>query len=181
MSRSDQARSARMFFALWPDDAERAALAALQPGLHELCGGHAMRADTLHATLVFMGEVAPQRLESLQLAAQEVAGESFELTFDMMRYWGHNHIVYAAPRIVPPQLAQLVGDLKQCLDKHRFRIDNHPYKPHVTLLRHAKWSDTPLPEMPRTIWQCRSFALMQSLLDAQGARYREWVRFPLAV
>lgn len=48
----------RLFFALWPNDAERAALAAWQPPLLELCGGKAMRADTLYATLVFLGEVA---------------------------------------------------------------------------------------------------------------------------
>ena len=155
------------------------ALAAWQPSLHELCGGRAMRADTLHSTLVFLGDVVQHRLEALQLAAQEVEGESFELALDAARYWGHNHIVYAAPRAVPPQLTQLVHDLEQRLSTHRFRFDKREYKPHVTLLRHAQWSDDPLPEMRPVVWQASSFALVQSAPDEQGANYRVLARFSL--
>ena len=171
--------SARVFFALWPDDAERAALAAWQPALRRLCGGRSMRAGTLHTTLVFLGDVVLHRLEALQLAAQEAEGESFELALDAAHYWGHNHIVYAAPRVEPPQLAQLVRALEQCLSKHRFHFDRPPYKPHITLLRHAKWSDAPLPEMQKVVWRTASFALVQSLRDEEGANYRVLARFPL--
>lgn len=178
---SKQAReiSARVFFALWPDDAERVALAAWQPTLHKLCGGHTMRAGTLHATLLFLGDVVLHRLEVLQLAVQEVKGEPFDLAFDVARYWGHNHIVFAAPHIVPPQLAQLVQALEQRLSKHRFHFDKRPYKPHVTLLRHAQWSDQPPPEMQRVVWQIRDFALVQSVPDEEGANYRVLAKFPL--
>ncbi|MFZ3017829.1 MAG: RNA 2',3'-cyclic phosphodiesterase [Gallionella sp.] len=169
----------RVFFALWPNAAELAALAAWQPPLRELCGGKAMRADTLHATLVFLGEVAFHRLEALQLAAQEVEGDAFDLCLDRTRYWGHNHIAYAAPSVVPAPLPQLVLDLEQRLRAHRFRFDHHEYKPHVTLLRHAKWSDEALPEMPAATWRAREFVLVQSLSDEQGARYEVLARFPL--
>lgn len=168
-----------MFFALWPDEAERVALAAWQPNLHRMCGGRTMRVDTLHATLVFLGEVELHRLEALQLAAQETAGESFDLVLDVARYWGHNHIVYAAPDFVPPQLEQLVRNLEQCLSKHRFRFDKHSYKPHVTLLRNAQWSDVLLPEMKKVVWRARSFVLVQSVSDKDGANYRVLARFPL--
>jgi len=179
MSKPPREKSARVFFALWPDKTERTALAAWQPGLHEICGGRSMRADTLHATLVFLGDVGLHRLEALQLAAQEVNGESFDLALDTARYWGHNHIVYAAPNTVPPQLVQLVHDLEQHLSKHNFRFDKHPYKPHITLLRHAQWSDEPLPEMRLVVWQARNFALVQSVPDEEGANYRVLARFSL--
>jgi len=179
MKAQDKNKSACVFFALWPDDAERAALAAWQPVLHKLCGGCSMRADTLHATLVFLGDVVLHRLEALQLAAQEVDGTSFDLVFDVACYWGHNHIVLAAPQIVPPQLAQLVQVLEQRLSKHRFHFDRRPYKPHITLLRHTQWSDTPLPEMQRVVWRIRDFALVQSTPDEEGANYRVLARFPL--
>lgn len=169
----------RVFFALWPNAKGRAALASWQPPLCKLCGGRAMRSDTLHATLVFLGNVAAHRLEALKLAAQEVEAERFELRFDLARYWGHNHIAYAAPSVVPTSLSLLVSDLEQRLRAHRFRFDHHEYKPHVTLLRHAKWSDEPLPEMPAAIWQAHNFALVQSLSDEQGARYEVLARFPL--
>lgn len=171
--------TARVFFALWPKAGERAALAAWQPPLRELCGGRAMLPANLHNTLVFLGNVAAHRLEALQLAAQEVEAERFNLRFDQARYWGHNHIVFAAPPSVPPQLAQLVHDLEQRLDRHRFRFDRRAYKPHVTLLRHAKWSDTPLPEMPAVRWQVRDFVLVQSPQEEGDSQYRVLARFPL--
>lgn len=164
--------SLRLFFALWPTAAERRALSAWQSPLHELCGGRLMRVDTLHATLVFLGEVVEHRLEALKLAAQEAGFRSFELRLETARYWGHNHILYAAPETVPPQLHELVGDLERTLRRHRFHFDQRPYKPHITLLRHAKWSDAPLPPMPPVRWQVRHFALVQSLSDAEGAQYR---------
>lgn len=167
----------RLFFALWPNDAERAALAAWQPPLLELCGGKAMRADTLHATLVFLGEVAKHRLEALRLAAQETGFVNFKLSFETARYWGHNHIVYAAPDSVPLQLSALVNELESKLHKHRFRFEQRSYKPHVTLLRHAKWSDMELPPMPAVHWHINDFVIVQSLCDEQSFRYEVLARF----
>jgi 2'-5' RNA ligase len=176
MSQSDK-NNRRLFFALWPSDTERAALVAWQPPLHELCGGRAMRANTLHATLVFLGVVAEHRLEALQLAAQETCFQRFELELAAARYWGHNHIVYAAPDGVPTQLAQLVNDLEDKLHKHRFRFEQRLYKPHVTLLRNAKWSDTPLPAQAKVCWQVHDFVLVQSVGDERGAHYEVLAHF----
>jgi RNA 2',3'-cyclic 3'-phosphodiesterase len=180
METPDESKSARVFFALWPDANERAELAAWQPALQELCGGKIMCDYTLHTTLVFLGDIKQPRLEALQLAAQEVRGEPFGLSLEVAHYWGRNHIVYAAPRVIPSQLTQLVHDLEQCLSKHHFRLERHPvYKPHVTLLRHAKWTDAPLPGMRAVTWRAESFALMQSLRDDPGARYERLASFPL--
>lgn len=164
----------KVFFALWPTAAERDRLAAWQAPLKRVCGGRAMRRETLHATLLFIGQLERDRLESLQLAAQEVRAEAFELRFDTARYWGHNHIAYAAPGRVPPQLRELVDTLEQRMTGHRFRFEPRVYKPHVTLLRNAQWSDEPLPAMPPVCWQIRDFALVQSLPE----EYRVLERFP---
>jgi len=150
-------------------------LVAWQAPLQHLCGGRAMRCESLHSTLVFLGDVELRRLEALQLAAQEVAGARFELLFDEARYWGHNHIVYAAPLNMPAQLKQLVEALEQRLNAHRFRFDRRTYRPHVTLLRNARWSDMPLPAMPAVSWQIADFALVQSAQEG----YRVLARFPL--
>lgn len=171
---------ARVFFALWPNEAERAALAAWQKPLRERCGGREMRADTLHTTLLFLGEVPEHRLEALKLAAQEVSGEPFELHLDQARYWGHNHIVFAAPSVTAAPLSALVLNLEQRLSTHRFHFERRDYKPHVTLLRHAKWTDEPLPKMPPVEWRAREFVLVSSLRGEQSARYEVLARFPLA-
>jgi len=171
--------NARVFFALWPTAAERGQLAKWRASLTQLCGGREMRCETLHNTLIFVGEVEINRLEALQLAAQEVSTESFALCFDEARYWGHNHIVYAAPHHVPLQLVKLVDELEQSLTRHRFKFDRREYKPHVTLLRNAHWSDTPLPPMPPVRWQIRDFALVQSNSRDGKASYQVLARFPL--
>jgi len=168
---------ARVFFALWPRPREQTALAAWQDGLHQLCGGRLMRPDTLHTTLVFLGEVAADRMEALQWVAQEVALEPFELCFDTAHYWGHNHIVFAAPGRVPPQLERLVQGLQRHLTHHCFHFEQRPYQPHVTLLRHAQWNDAPLPAMTEVRWRCRDFVLVESLRDANGVRYEVLHRF----
>ena len=138
-----------------------------------------MLADTLHATLVFLGEVAEHRLEALRLAAQETNWRGFELKLTTAHYWGHNHIAYAAPDATPPQLAELVQELESRLRKHRFHFDKRLYKPHVTLLRNAQWSDAPLSAMPAVSWKFNEFVLVQSLSDGQGAHYEVLARFPI--
>jgi 2'-5' RNA ligase len=172
-------KSARVFFALWPNDEERAAMAAWQAPFKELCGGRPAPEYNLHNTLVFLGNVEIERLETLQLAAQEVNGSGFQLVFDIAHYWGHNHIVYAAPDSVPVHLSQLVHTLEQSLRHHHFNFDQRAYKPHVTLLRHARWADSPLPAMPPVIWKMRDFALVQSIPEGLGVRYDVLYRFPL--
>jgi len=130
--------TARVFFALWPTATGRAQLAAWRAPLKHLCGGRAMRGETLHITLIFIGNVELHGLAVLKRAAQEISGESFELCFDEARYWGHNHIVYAAPRHVPPQLLQLAAALEERLAAHRFEFDRREYQPHGALERCAK-------------------------------------------
>ena len=169
----------RLFFALWPSAAECAALAAWHSPLRELCGGRVMRTDTLHSTLVFLGDVDEYRLEAVQLAAFETKSRSFDLKLTGACYWGHNHIVYAAPDETPLQLADLVRELETRLRKHRFHIEKQPYKPHVTLLRNAQWSDAPLPQLPAVSWKFNDFVLVQSMRDEQGApHYEVLARFP---
>jgi 2'-5' RNA ligase len=168
--------SVRLFFALWPDAAERGGLAAWQQPLLDCCGGRAMRPDTLHSTLVFLGEIAEHRLEALLLAAQEVRCRPFMLELAVAHYWGHNHIVYAAPQTTPPPLASLVQDLEQSLRRHRFDFDVRPYKPHVTLLRNAQWTDAALPSMPGVTWRINDFVLVRSLRSGEGG-YEVLARF----
>lgn len=180
MSEAESKQIARVFFALWPEDAERAAIAAWQPSLIQLCGGRRMPVANLHNSLVFLGDVALERLEALQLAAQEVQCAKFRIAFDIAHYWGHNQIVYAAPGTVPSPLTQLVKALEQKLLRHHFTFERRSYKPHVTLLRHAQWTDTPLPVMLPVVWSVRDFVLLQSVSEGQDVRYEILARFALA-
>ena len=174
---------AKVFFALWPAAAERGRLAAWLHPLRKLCGGREMRGETLHCTLVFVGEVARPALEELRSAAREVGGVSFELSFDRAHYWEHNHIVYAAPGEVPQQLRQLVDNLQKRLMARGFNFDRREYQPHVTLLRNARRAAATLPELQPVRWQIRDFALVRSVQrdGQQGGRagYQVLERFAL--
>lgn len=172
--------TARVFFALWPGARERAALAAWQAPLRHLCGGRAVPAHNLHLTLVFLGNVAAERLETLEQAAGGVRGGRFVLILDQARCWKHNRIVHAAPSATPPELEQLVRTLEQALAAHGFQFDRRPeYKPHATLLRHARCPDADLPALPPLSWQAAGFALVESDSAGGGVSYRVRAEFPL--
>jgi 2'-5' RNA ligase len=180
MKQIEKAPTVRLFFALWPNATECAALSAWSSPLRELCGGRVMRTDTLHSTLVFLGDVEESRLEVLRLLAKGANTRGFELKLTAAHYWGHNRIVYAAPDATPPQLAELVQELEARLRKHHFHIENRAYRPHVTLLRNAQWRDAPLPPMPAVTWKFNDFALVQSRRAEEGAAYYDVLaRFPL--
>lgn len=172
-------QSARVFFALWPTATESEQFCQWQISLMKLAGGRPMRGETLHTTLVFVGEADTGKLEALQLAARGISAEDFALCFDEARYWGHNRIIYAAPGHPPQKLAQLVDALEQSLNKHHCKFDQRERQPHVTLLRNAHWSDAPLPAMQPVSWQIRDFALVQSAQQHELHSYHVLARFPL--
>ena len=174
----DDPGSARVFFALWPNDEESKAFERWQYKLSDLCGGRAMRIKTLHLTLVFIGEVELQQIETLIIAAKEIRGNAFELSFSEARYWNHNHIVYAVPSIIPPQIGQLVLDLQQCIDIQQAQMRS--FMPHVTLLRNAKWNGDFLCEMEKNVWQVKNFVLVTSVPDGAGASYHVLESFKLS-
>ncbi len=178
MTQTTDIGSVRVFFALWPSDTERSALNEWQRPLKRLVGGRVMSADSLHATLVFVGGIDPSRLQALHMAAQEVDAESFALCLTHAHYWGHNHIVYAAPDQMAEQLAHLVNTLEASLTRHHFQFDQRTFKPHITLLRHARWTDQPLPQMQPINWLVEDFALVQSRTEPDAANYRVLARFP---
>lgn len=171
---------ARVFFALWPNDAERSVLAAWQAVLKAACGGRLMRADSLHLTLVFLGNIPCARLEALQLAAREVGAGGFELCLDEARYWQHNHILYTAPGVVPRPLAWLVSELEHALRQHQFEFEQRAYQPHLTLLRNARCGNASLAAPPPVSWKIRDFVLLQSAPHHGVPAYRVLARFPLA-
>ena len=184
MSDLDTPKPIKVFFAIWPAESERKHMAAWQDILKRKCGGRAMRIETLHATLAFIGMAGQDKLESMQLAAQEVNADAFDLCFDVARYWEHNRIVYAAPTLIPNQLQHIVEALEQNLMRHGFKLEQHAYKPHVTLLRDAHCTDKLLPEkllpdmLPVTC-AVKEFLLVQSLRDERGPRYEVLAKFQL--
>ena len=170
-------RPARVFFALWPDDGVRDALHREAQRLHRNCGGRVMRRENVHLTLVFVGDVAVERLDELKAVAGTICGSSFELVLDRLGYWRHNRIVWASPLTVPEALRELVSSLEDRLKHAGFEFDERPYAPHITLLRDARAPGVPAPL--HLDWPVADFVLVESARSDQGSAYRVLARWNL--
>jgi 2'-5' RNA ligase len=139
-----------------------------------------MREDSLHATLVFIGDVALERLPALLDLASDIQMPGFEMTFDTGGCWRHNHIAHLGMRQIPEDLQKLQFELASRVRAAGFDIEKRPYRPHLTLVRKADCSDTK--ENPATepvTWAVRDFVLVKSSLGANGSRYEQIGRWPL--
>ena len=104
-----EARSHRVFFALWPDAEATAHLSALAHELTTRGGGRVMRPASLHLTLAFVGAVAPGQLSRLEEIAGGVRAESFDLCLDRLGFWPQRGILWAGCRQAPAPMRLLAG------------------------------------------------------------------------
>jgi 2'-5' RNA ligase len=168
----------RVFFAIWPDEKVRTVLHELARERRGLCGGRVMRAETLHLTLLFLGDIPVEKLPALQQAVSAVHVSTFRLELNRFASWRHNAIGYAAPTIAPEGLLQLVLQLREYVAEAGFQFDGKAFKPHVTLLRNMGRVPQPLP-MASLIWEAHEFVLVRSVPDLHGASYEVVGRWSL--
>jgi len=169
-------QKARLFFALWPAPALRRQLHALAMQTQEEAGGRAMRAETLHMTLLFLGEVPLAHIAKLEQAADAVEFEAFAFALEQLSCWRHNQIVYAAPAQAVPPLQALAQQLRTAADRAGIDYDKRDFTPHVTLLRKEQHP----PERRALVlppWQVQEFALVESVTAGPGVRYRSLRRW----
>lgn len=174
------AQRLRVFFALWPDGAIRAELDAAAGKLHALRGGRRTRPETIHLTLVFIGEIKQARLPEVLAAAEGVVAPGIELLFDRTHCWRHNKIAHLAASQPPAALLELVRQLETRLEAAGIPFDRRPYAPHITLLRKADCSaQMTNPALAPIRWLARDFMLVCSSLRSGGALYQQLGRWPL--
>lgn len=169
----------RVFFALWPDDAVRAAMAMAARAMHRVMHGRRTRDATLHLTLVFLGIVDGRQFARLQALPGSLLTGKFPLVFDTWACWPHNRIGWAGPSQVPEAMRALVGNLETWLRAAGFTLEQRPFTPHVTLIRGARCAAMPAPLAPIE-WQVEELVLVRSQLLPQGAQYQHAARWPLA-
>ena len=107
------APTARVFFALWPDAEVRQALMQLALKIHRQVEGKLTREDSVHMTLLFLGDTPVERLGALAELAATVPFEPFTLDIGKAGCWKHNKIAWVAPSTTPPALARLVEGLER--------------------------------------------------------------------
>ena len=150
----------RLFTALWPDEALRRRLAEERAAWGLPRNAAPMRAERLHLTLHFLGDVDAAKVEPLREALRALHVEPFAFELVERQVWP-NGVALLAPRAVPSAFTQLHADMAEVLQRHGIERDRRRYRPHVTLARRAtgaRWPDAAL----RLEWRVSSFVLVES-------------------
>ncbi len=169
--------AARLFFALWPDEAVRASLHACAQALQHDCGGRAVKERHVHQTLVFIGSEAAEGMNGVAERALAAGIDAFGLEFGVTGYWRHNRIVWAAPHATPEPLFRLVDALRHHAREAGVSVDERAYASHVTLIRDAR-PPAALPPLAFT-WRVGDFALVGSARGERGPAYEVLSRWSL--
>jgi len=168
----------RLFFALWPDSAQRAALVHATGKVVRHSGGRPVPADNLHVTLAFLGAVPESRLALLSSLAQRAAigfgGHALPLTvtFSSIAHWGKPQILAAVDRAADGEagVAALAGILARETTAAGFTPDLKPFRAHVTVAR--KVTHAPREGAMHALpWSFAQFALIESRTLASGPVY----------
>ena len=170
----------RVFFALWPVPAVQQQLHAVAKEYQVKCHARMMRAETLHLTLQFIGNIKRMRLPELIKAADKVSCPlPFALELDTLSFWKHNRIGYATLGASEPALQTLATTLQHELANEGFAAgDGAGFNPHVTLFRNVEHILTPQNFTPVT-WQVNAFVLVESVITNQRTEYRILGEWPL--
>jgi 2'-5' RNA ligase len=187
--------SRRLFFALWPDESMRQAMARATREAARASGGRPVRTENLHLTLAFVGSVPESRLSELAAIGRQAAGpspplpSSLDLAFDHLEHWRAAQLLCALPAKPPAAVPALAGRLREGLAKAGFAPDlesscsvelnlRRPFRPHVTLVRKVRRPPGAV-QTDLVTWRFAEFVLVVSETPPEGPVYSVLEKFPL--
>jgi 2'-5' RNA ligase len=150
------------------------------------------RAENLHVTLKFIGEVPVAKLDTIRAALATVRSDR-EVTIDFRGlgfFPDEKHTrVFWAGLDASPNLKTLALHIDQATEKLGFPAEARPFSPHLTL---ARFQPPGLPEKLRAVMQenaardfgslrTNQFHLIESKLKPSGAEYTTLESFPFVV
>lgn len=168
----------RLFFALWPPAQAARSLYAWAEKAARETRGRVTRAETIHLTLAFLGDIDESRIPGLISAARAGIGKAHMLPIEQARWWAHNRIVWVGPNETPAALAALAVELKGNLVQAGFQLEARAFAAHVTLIRKAH-EPRGLPPLPALEWPVNEFVLVRSVLSREGSSYETIERIAL--
>ena len=170
MEQPAKPETARIFFALWPERETQQALLRHGRDIHRLTDGALTRLESIHLTLVFLGEIDVARIEVARAAGAAAEFKPFTLSIETAGCWNHNRVAWLAPRNTPVELSTLVATLEAGLRDAGFGLETRPYAPHITVVRKARCGRMDIAFEP-VVWRVQEFVLVRSELDSAGSRY----------
>lgn len=178
-SRRPRTTRQRMFFALWPDEQVRLALAraalVIPPG--DAARAQWVRTERYHLTLAFLGEIEPRQAEAAERAAAEIRVRPFTLQLDTVGHFAGPNVVWIGPQSLPPELTQLKAELDRELLRYGLPLVQGRFTPHITCLRGVREAPDVAPV--QISWPVREFVLVKSVLKPGMSRYKIVQRWPL--
>jgi 2'-5' RNA ligase len=171
-------RQHRLFFALWPGDDLRSALAPRIRALQPSGVGRPQRPDQWHVTLEFLGSVPASRVAAAREAAGRVRAGPCEVLFDAVEFWRRPEVLTLVARELPAPLGSLVDQLRGALAANGFEPESRPFRAHMTLARKVTHPVT-LGAFEPLHWPVTDFALVESITDRAGSVYTPLVTWIL--
>lgn len=151
----------RLFFALWPTEAERERLGSLAERLALLEPARRVAPQEYHVTVAFVGEVMASRVQALRRLGAVLGGGPCALHFDAYEYWPKPQVIVAVARQIPPALEAMWRELHTHLAAQGLALDPKRLRPHVTLIRGVRAAPV-LAQMPGCDWAGRALCLVRS-------------------
>lgn len=158
MKRAPGDATRRLFVALMADAPTRAALDAQRRAWAWPDGTRLPPPEHLHLTLHFLGDVESAAQAAVQAELALEPADELPLALRTLRLW-HGGIAVLCPD-EHAGLRELHARLAQALRRAGLTPDPGPWKPHVTLARHA--SALPPDASAAIGWTARRFALVWS-------------------
>lgn len=114
--------------------------------IHELkkasSGGNFTHRENLHLTLVFLGELNPDRVGAIKSAMNRVDGRAFRLSISGFgKFKRRGGDIHWAGVEKSPDLVAIQKQLVSELDKAGFILEDREYSPHLTLGREVRLLD----------------------------------------
>lgn len=158
--RADTA-TARLFFALWPDEATRFALLAHQARWRWSRASRRTRGERLHATLLFLGDAIDRERIAELVSLCPRWPRPVELVLDAAQVWPRGIAVLGASQVPEPLIEAHDALRAACGAPAR------PWRAHVTLARQAEGALPPQAFAP-IAWRVDRAVLVESDLRPPG-------------
>lgn len=192
----------RIFVALDIDEAIRQRIARFMDGVRGFApDARWVRPESLHITLKFIGETAPESVDQIKEALKSVEANAIEMNLRSSGFFpgAKSPRVFWVGIEAGPSLAALASMVDDRVAALGIAKENHPFSPHLTLARDGGGSGSPrsgidgfkrsfqrLPEKLAALpvpefgtMTAREFFLYQSHLSRGGSLYEKLTGFTL--
>ena len=170
----------RLFFALWPAQGVRDAIAATTDRLLQAhpADGRRLRPDRYHMTLQFLGDIPAEQRDVVAARASEAAAHvdspAFDLVLDRAGGFPNARVWWVAPEAAPDGLRALWDALGMALLQAGQKAKASPgFSPHLTILRDVG-ARLPTAPVEPVRWRIGRFVLIDSQPPKPYKLVGEW-------